>query len=347
MLLIQDSKIRGIKVSKTLLDIKNLRLSFFTPAGEVKALNDVSISMQEGDVLGIVGESGSGKSVTASAIMGLTAYPGKIIGGTIDFNGHRITDMSEKELRKIRGKEVSMIFQDPMTSLNPVYTIGNQIREVLKLHTDLTKQEAYERSVELLRLVGINDPEKRLKQYPHELSGGMRQRVMIAMALACEPKLLIADEPTTALDVTIQAQILELMIELKNKVNMSIIMITHDLGIVAGMCNRIVVMYAGRVVEEGTTDEIFYNPKHEYTKGLLRSIPKLDSEKEEKLIPIEGTPVDLLNPPAGCPFAPRCRQCMKICLRKMPEFTQISETHKSACWLLQKEAFERMRGEEK
>jgi len=347
MLLIQDSKIRGIKVSKTLLDIKNLRLSFFTPAGEVKALNDVSISMQEGDVLGIVGESGSGKSVTASAIMGLTAYPGKIIGGTIDFNGHRITDMSEKELRKIRGKEVSMIFQDPMTSLNPVYTIGNQIREVLKLHTDLTKQEAYERSVELLRLVGINEPEKRLKQYPHELSGGMRQRVMIAMALACEPKLLIADEPTTALDVTIQAQILELMIELKNKVNMSIIMITHDLGIVAGMCNRIVVMYAGRVVEEGTTDEIFYNPKHEYTKGLLRSIPKLDSEKEEKLIPIEGTPVDLLNPPAGCPFAPRCRQCMKICLRKMPEFTQISETHKSACWLLQKEAFERMRGEEK
>ena len=334
-------------MSKTLLDIKNLRLSFFTPAGEVKALNDVSISMQEGDVLGIVGESGSGKSVTASAIMGLTAYPGKIIGGTIDFNGHRITDMSEKELRKIRGKEVSMIFQDPMTSLNPVYTIGNQIREVLKLHTDLTKQEAYERSVELLRLVGINDPEKRLKQYPHELSGGMRQRVMIAMALACEPKLLIADEPTTALDVTIQAQILELMIELKNKVNMSIIMITHDLGIVAGMCNRIVVMYAGRVVEEGTTDEIFYNPKHEYTKGLLRSIPKLDSEKEEKLIPIEGTPVDLLNPPAGCPFAPRCRQCMKICLRKMPEFTQISETHKSACWLLQKEAFERMRGEEK
>jgi len=334
-------------VSKTLLDIKNLRLSFFTPAGEVKALNDVSISMQEGDVLGIVGESGSGKSVTASAIMGLTAYPGKIIGGTIDFNGHRITDMSEKELRKIRGKEVSMIFQDPMTSLNPVYTIGNQIREVLKLHTDLTKQEAYERSVELLRLVGINEPEKRLKQYPHELSGGMRQRVMIAMALACEPKLLIADEPTTALDVTIQAQILELMIELKNKVNMSIIMITHDLGIVAGMCNRIVVMYAGRVVEEGTTDEIFYNPKHEYTKGLLRSIPKLDSEKEEKLIPIEGTPVDLLNPPAGCPFAPRCRQCMKICLRKMPEFTQISETHKSACWLLQKEAFERMRGEEK
>lgn len=333
-------------MSRMLLEIKNLKLSFFTPAGEVKALNDVSISMQEGDVLGIVGESGSGKSVTASAIMGITAYPGKITGGTIDFNGHRVTGMSEKELRKIRGSEVSMIFQDPMTSLNPVYTIGNQIREVLKLHTDLGRQEAYERSVELLKLVGINEPEKRLKQYPHELSGGMRQRVMIAMALACEPKLLIADEPTTALDVTIQAQILDLMIELKNKINMSIIMITHDLGIVAGMCNRIAVMYAGRVVEEGTTDEIFYNPKHEYTKGLLRSIPKIDSERHEKLVPIEGTPVDMLNPPAGCPFAPRCGKCMKICLKRMPEFTRLSETHKSACWQLQKEMFDRERGTE-
>lgn len=331
-------------MSNTLLDIKNLRLSFFTPAGEVKALNDVSISMQEGDVLGIVGESGSGKSVTAYSIMGLTAHPGKIIGGTIDFNGHRINEMSEKQMRKIRGKEVSMIFQDPMTSLNPVYTIGNQIREVIYLHTDLDKQQAYDRSVELLNLVGINDPEKRLKQYPHELSGGMRQRVMIAIALACEPKLLIADEPTTALDVTIQAQIIELMMELKRKINMSIIMITHDLGIVASMCTNIVVMYAGKVVEAGSIDEIFYNPKHEYTKGLLRSIPNIDSPSHERLIPIEGSPVDMLNPPVGCPFAPRCDKCMKICLKRMPEYTKISDTHKGACWMLQKEELERSKG---
>ena len=324
-------------MGKSLLDIKNLRLSFFTPAGEVKALNDVSIQMEEGDVLGIVGESGSGKSVTAYSLMGLTTHPGRVIGGTIDFNGHRINDMSESDMRKMRGNEVSIIFQDPMTSLNPVYTIGNQITEVILLHTDKNKKQAHERAIELLKLVGINEPEKRLKQYPHELSGGMRQRVMIAIALACEPKLLIADEPTTALDVTIQAQILELMIELKNKIGMSIIMITHDLGIVANMCKKIAVMYAGKIVEYGTTDEIFYNPKHEYTKGLLRSIPKLTDTEHKKLIPIEGTPVDMLNPPAGCPFAPRCESCMKICLKKMPEYTNVSDEHYSACWLLQKE----------
>ncbi len=328
------------KNEKVLVDIEHERLSFFTPAGEVKALNDVSFKMKEGEVLGIVGESGSGKSVTAYSLMGLTAYPGRIIGGTIDFNGHRINDMSEAEFRKIRGNEVSIIFQDPMTSLNPVYTIGNQIEEAILLHTDKTKEEAHKRAIELLTLVGINEPEKRLKQYPHEHSGGMRQRVMIAMALACEPKLLIADEPTTALDVTIQAQILELMMELREKLGMAIIMITHDLGIVANMCEKIAVMYAGKIVEYGTTDDIFYNPKHEYTKGLIKSIPRLDAKDHERLVPIEGTPVDMLNPPAGCPFAPRCDKCMKICLREMPPVTYFSDVHYTQCWLNQKAEME-------
>lgn len=328
-------------MSEKLLEIKDERLSFFTPAGEVKALNGVTLSMEEGEVLGIVGESGSGKSVTAYSIMGLTAYPGRLVGGTVRFNGHQIDTMTEKEFRKIRGNEVSIIFQDPMTSLNPVYTIGNQIEETILLHTNKTKAEAKARSKELLELVGINEPEKRLKQYPHELSGGMRQRVMIAIALACEPKLLIADEPTTALDVTIQAQILELMQELRKKLGMSIIMITHDLGVVASMCEKIAVMYAGHIVEYGTADEIFYSPKHEYTKGLIKSIPKLNTEEKERLVPIEGQPIDLLNPPAGCPFAPRCASCMKICLREMPPKTVLGDTHYSHCWLLQKDEFEK------
>ena len=324
-----------------LVDIQHERLSFFTPAGEVKALNDVSIHLKEGEVLGIVGESGSGKSVTAYSLMGLTAYPGKLIGGELHFNGHEVEKMTEKDFSKMRGKEVSIIFQDPLTSLNPVYTIGNQIMEVIRLHTDADKKKAYARAVELLSLVGINEPEKRMKQYPHELSGGMRQRVMIAIALACEPKLLIADEPTTALDVTIQAQILELMMELKDKLGMAIIMITHDLGVVASMCEKIAVMYAGHIVEYGTTDEIFYQPGHEYTKGLINSIPKLNTAAHERLVPIEGTPVDLLNPPAGCPFAPRCKNCMKICLSKMPPRTELSDTHYTYCWLQQKAAFEK------
>ena len=324
-----------------LVDVKNERLSFFTPAGEVKALNDVSIRLKEGEVLGIVGESGSGKSVTAYSLMGLTAHPGKLLGGELHFNGHQVEKMTEKEIRKFRGNEISIIFQDPMTSLNPVYTIGNQITEVIRLHTDKTKQQAKERARELLELVGINEPEKRLKQYPHELSGGMRQRVMIAIALACEPKLLIADEPTTALDVTIQAQILELMMELKDKLGMAIIMITHDLGVVASMCERIAVMYAGRIIEYGTTDDIFYHPKHEYTKGLIRSIPRLDTKEHERLVPIEGTPVDMLNPPAGCPFAPRCDAAMQICLREMPPVTTFGDVHYTQCWLNQKEEMEK------
>ncbi|MDE6601091.1 MAG: ABC transporter ATP-binding protein [Lachnospiraceae bacterium] len=328
-------------MSEYLVDVKNERLSFFTPAGEVKALNDVSIRLKEGEVLGIVGESGSGKSVTAYSLMGLTAHPGKLLGGELHFNGHQVEMMTEKEIRKIRGNEISIIFQDPMTSLNPVYTIGNQITEVIRLHTDKTKQQAKERARELLELVGINEPDKRLKQYPHELSGGMRQRVMIAIALACEPKLLIADEPTTALDVTIQAQILELMMELKDKLGMAIIMITHDLGVVASMCERIAVMYAGRIVEYGTTDDIFYHPKHQYTKGLIRSIPRLDTKEHERLVPIEGTPVDMLNPPAGCPFAPRCDAAMRICLREMPPVTTFGDVHYTQCWLNQKEEMEK------
>ncbi len=330
--------------NQPLLKIEHLRLSFFTPAGEVKALNDVSFQLEQGQVLGVVGESGSGKSVTAYSIMGLTPYPGRIVGGSILFNGHQIQQMTEKEMRAIRGREVSIIFQDPMTSLNPVYTIGDQICEVIRLHTGQSRQEARARAVELLGLVGINEPERRLRQYPHQMSGGMRQRVMIAIALACQPKLLIADEPTTALDVTIQAQILELMMELKKKLGMSILMITHDLGVVSNMCDRIAVMYAGRIVEYGSADDIFYHPQHEYTRGLLASIPKLNAVGHKRLIPIEGQPVDLLHPPQGCPFAPRCRACMKICLREMPPDTHFSQDHVSACWLAQKREFEAGKG---
>ena len=330
--------------NESLLSVNDFEVSFFTYAGEVKAVRGISYDLKHGEVMGIVGESGSGKSVSSYGLMGIIPEPGKIIGGSIIFDGKEITTMSKKEMSTIRGKDVSMIFQDPMTSLNPVFTVGNQIEESLKKHTDLNKKQRKERILELLNLVGINQPEKRMNQYPHEFSGGMRQRVMIAMSLACNPKLLIADEPTTALDVTIQAQIIELMKDLKDKINMSIIFITHDLGVVADVCDKVAVMYAGNIVERGSIDDIFYNPKHPYTWGLLKSIPKLNTDVHERLVPIEGTPVDLINPPKGCAFAPRCEHAMKICLTDMPPFCNVGEGHHSLCWLSVKEEFEKESG---
>ena len=318
-------------MSEKILEIKDERLSFFTPAGEVKALNGVSFSMNQGDVLGIVGESGSGKSVTAYSIMGLTAYPGRLVGGTVWFNGHQIDKMTEKEFRKIRGNEVSIIFQDPMTSLNPVYTIGNQIVEVILLHTKKTKQEAWARARELLELVGINEPDRRLKQYPHELSGGMRQRVMIAMALACNPKIIIADEPTTALDVTIQAQILDLLRNLKDRINSSIMLITHDLGVIAEMADYVVVMYAGRVVEKGTVEEIFAHPSHPYTIGLMASKPVV-GKKVDRLYSIPGKVPNPVDMPDYCYFKDRCEMQLPCCSGEYPCEISLSPTHKVSCY---------------
>ena len=327
-----------------MLEVRDLHTSFFTPAGEVKAVNGISFNLDQGKVLGIVGESGSGKSVTAYSIMQILEKTGKIISGSIKFNGEELVGAGEKAMKHIRGNKISIIFQDPMTSLNPTYTIGHQLMEAILLHTNRNKKQAYDRAVEMLRLVNVNEPEKRMKQYPFEFSGGMRQRVMIAMALACEPDILIADEPTTALDVSIQAQILELMQSLQKELGMAIIMITHDLGVVAQMCDEVIVMYAGSICEQGTADEIFYNPKHEYTKGLMRSIPTLDSDGK-KLEPITGTPIDLLNMPEGCPFAPRCDAAMKICLRQRCQRMQINEDHQAACWVNVKEMAEKEGGE--
>ena len=323
-----------------LLKVRDLRTSFFTDAGEVKAVNGVNFNLEHGKVLGIVGESGSGKSVTAYSIMQILASTGKIVGGSIQLDGQELVGAGEQVMKTVRGNKVSIIFQDPMTSLNPTYTIGHQLMEAITLHTNRDKKQAKERAIEMLRLVNINEPEKRMKQYPFEFSGGMRQRIMIAMALACEPDILIADEPTTALDVTIQAQILELMKSLQEELGMAIIMITHDLGVVAQMCDEVIVMYAGSICEQGTADEIFYNPRHEYTKGLMRSIPST-ATAGKKLQPITGTPIDLLNMPKGCPFAPRCYAAMKICLRERCERMVINEDHMAACWMNVKDAAER------
>jgi len=322
-----------------ILEIKNLNTSFFTHVGEVKAVRNVSITLEKGRALGIVGESGSGKSVTMLSIMKLLTENGKLTGGQIIFDKTDITNYKNKAMRSIRGNSISMIFQDPMTSLNPVLTIGKQMIEPIMLHKKLTKQEGKKLAIDMLKLVGISSPETRLKQYPHEFSGGMRQRVMIAIALSCNPKLIIADEPTTALDVTIQAQILELFKDIRKKLNTSIILITHDLGIVADLCDSVNVMYGGCIVERGSTREIFYNAKHPYTWGLLNSVPNPKTLIREKLRPIEGQPPDLLDPPKGCPFAPRCAYAMEVCLTDMPEdFVIIEESsasgiHSATCWL--------------
>ena len=326
--------------SKYILEVKDLYTTFSTDqGGVVRAVNGVSFNLEPGKILGIVGESGSGKSVTAYSIMRILSENGGITGGQVLYKGQDITKWSEKQMQAFRGKCCSIIFQDPMTSLNPVFTIGNQLMEAITLHTDRNKEQAKARAIEMLSLVGINEPEKRIKQYPYELSGGMRQRVMIAMALACEPDILIADEPTTALDVTIQAQILELMQDLQKKLGMAIIIVTHDLGVIASMCDEIIVMYGGRVCERGTADDIFYRPAHEYTKGLLRSIPSTQN-MNERLIPIGGTPINMLDLPKGCAFCPRCDSAMKICLREQPVEMEISDTHHASCWMNVKNAKE-------
>ena len=330
-------------MSEHLLSVRNLRTSFFTDSGEVHAVNGVSFNLDPGEVLGIVGESGSGKSVTAYSIMQILADTGRIVEGQILYKGEDITKWSAKQMSAFRGKCCSIVFQDPMTSLNPVFTIGSQLREAIELHTDNKGAAAKARAIEMLELVGINEPQKRVRQYPFELSGGMRQRVMIAMALACEPDILIADEPTTALDVTIQAQILELMADLQKKMGMAVILVTHDLGVIADMCDNIIVMYGGHICERGTADEIFYNPSHEYTKGLLRSIPNVNNMKE-KLIPIAGTPINIINLPKGCAFSARCDEAMKICLEQQPEELVINENHCASCWMNVKKALEEKEG---
>ena len=321
-------------MDEKLLEVKNLTFSFHTYGGVVKAVRDVSFDLKQGEVLGIVGESGCGKSVTSQCILKLNPEPpGFFEGGEILYKGQDIVKMSEKEMRAIRGKEIGFIFQDPMTSLNPTMKVGKQIEEIFVGRKDMTAAQKKEKALEILKLVGISDGEKRYNQYPHELSGGMKQRVMIAIALVGKPSIVIADEPTTSLDVTIEAQILDVLKNLQKEMNTSVIMITHDLGVIAKMCDRVVVMYGGKIVERGTVDEIFYHTKHPYTKGLLHSIARLDTDKNQRLEPIEGTPPDLFAPPKGCPFAARCEYAMEICSELPPEVYHISEQHETECWL--------------
>lgn len=336
-------------VQEKLLTVNKLRTEFFqNKKTSVTAINEISFDIGKGEILGLVGESGCGKSVTSLSIMRLLNFTsGKVTKGEVIFDGKDLQKLSEKEMREIRGGKMSMIFQEPMSSLNPAMRIDKQMIEGIRLHTNLSKQEARERAAKILQQVGIPDPERVLKNYPHQLSGGMSQRVMIAMAMSCNPQLLIADEPTTALDVTIQAQILELMKKLQKTNQMGIIFITHNLGVVAEICDKVSVMYAGKMVEQGPVDDIFYAPGHPYTRGLLRSMPRVDAESYERLIPIEGTPVDMLNPPEGCPFAPRCESAMKICLQKMPPYVELGDNHRAACWLCVQEQMKAQKAAEK
>ena len=320
-------------MKEPLLSLKDLKVSFFNNIGEIKVIRGVSFDLEKGEVLGIVGESGSGKSVTSMSIIRLLKGTGKITNGKIIFKGKNLLDRTEKEMMKIRGNDIAMIFQDPMTSLNPVFTVGHQISDVIRRHQRLGKNEAKNKAVEMLKLVGIPSPEERYNNYPHEFSGGMRQRAIIAMALSCQPELLIADEPTTALDVTIQAQILKLLMNLKKKTDTSIILITHDLGVVANTCSRVIVMYGGLIMEEGTVDDIFYNPMHPYTKGLLQSLPKKSAEGKQRLIPIKGNPPDLSKTIEGCPFSPRCPYVMDVCKKQQPRY-YMKNNRRAMCWLL-------------
>ncbi|MGM9520872.1 MAG: ABC transporter ATP-binding protein [Oscillospiraceae bacterium] len=324
-----------VQNNDNLLEVRDLKVSFFTHRGELKAVNGISYTLKHGEIMGIVGESGSGKSVEAYSIMGLLQSPGEVIGGTAMFEGKDLLALSKSESRKIRGKQISMIFQNPMTCLNPLFTIGFQLVETLRAHDKtISKADATLRAQEMLKLTGINNVEKRMKQYPHELSGGMRQRVMIAMGLIGNPKLLIADEPTTALDVTIQAQIVDLIKSLQKQIGMGVIFITHNLGVVAEICDKVSVMYAGTFVEQGTVDDIFYRPSHPYTRGLLRAMPRVDADSYQRLIPIPGTPVNVLELKKGCPYAARCEYCMDKCREVAPPTIEIAPEHSASCWLL-------------
>ena len=316
-----------------LLEVKDLATYFFTPEGVVKAVDGISYDLEEGEILGLVGESGCGKSVSALSLMRLIQNPGKNVAGEVLFNGQDLLALADSDMRRIRGKDMSMIFQEPMTSLNPVLTIGRQLTEALQLHLGLDKKGAEQRAGELLLMVGIPEGDRRLKDYPHQFSGGMRQRVMIAMALSCDPKMLIADEPTTALDVTIQAQILELVQKLGKELGTAVLIITHNLGVVARYADRVNVMYAGKIIERGTSREIYGNPRHPYTIGLLASVPRLDEPRKEQLDPIQGLPPDLIALPEGCSFRPRCKFAIDRCATEIPPLVEVSEGHTSACWV--------------